>query len=163
MARLKDIYYTTQPLDGTPEVPGNAVPIDFYQGEDINLDIYLSFGDQVVKPDEWDIKGVVKKNQYAKLALWTAEIDNGVYARKPEGMYRFLIPSDITARFVPGTYWLTATMKSIKEHELKDVTLVVFNQPFSINASAASPFSRTQLDSTHTERTMPPPFDGKTL
>lgn len=163
MARLKDIYYTTQPLDGTPEVPGKAVPIDFYQGEDIIMDVYLSFDEQPVKTDEWEIKGVVKKNRYANLQLWTAELDNGLYKLEAPGMFRFLISSEITARFVPGTYWLTVTITNTNGDDIKDLTFIVVNQPFSVNASAGSPYSRSELDSTHTERTMPPPFDGKTL
>lgn len=163
MARLKDVYYTTQELDGTPEVPGHAVPIDFFQGDDIILDVSLNFGDERITTDNWEIKGFVKKNRYANDLLWNAEVDNGLYKKEVPGFYRFLIPSEATSRFVPGTYWLTVTVKSMKDNEVKDITLTILDQPFSINASAASPYSRSQLDSKHTELTMPPPFDGKTL
>lgn len=161
MFRLKDVYYTTQNLDGTPEVPAKAVPLDFYQGEDIILDIYLNYGDEAITTDNWEIKGVVKKTKYATNTLWSATLDNGLYKKDVQGYYRFLISAEATALFVPGTYWLTITVAAINGNDIKDLTLVLVNQPFSINASAASPYSVKQLDSTHTERTYPPAFDGK--
>ncbi len=151
MFRLRDVYYTIQTLDGTPEIAA----------KDIILDIYLNYGAEIITTENWEIKGVVKKNQFALNTLWSAELDNGLYKKDVLGFYRFLIPAEDTAKFVPGTYWLTVSVKAINSDDIRDVTLIVLNQPFSINASAASPYSVKELNSTHTERTYPPPFDGK--
>lgn len=157
--RLDDTYYTNQPMDGFPEPPAKSTPINFYQGEDIILDVYLNYNAKPITLDKWEILGIVKKNQYAQQAIWTAEINNGLYQLEPSGYYRFLIPSESTATFLAGTYWLTVTIHELSGKGPKDLDLVIVNQPFSINYSAGSPNPGSVLDRASTETTYPPPSD----
>lgn len=163
MAKLKDIYYTDQMLDGTPEPSAKALPISFYQGEDVLIEFTLFYNEEPVDAEKWDISGFVKKNKYARTVLWEGNLDGGISKTNKTGSYKLLIPAEASACFVPGTYWLTVTIKEKAGTGQHDLTFVVMNQPFSIDDSAASPYNRDTLDTLHTERTYPPSINGSTI
>ncbi len=160
MARLSDVYYTDKNLHGTPEPPGKAVPIDFYQGEDIVMEVFLNYNGDPVSVEEWEITGVVKKNKYADTQLWEAELDKGIYKTHTVGFYKVILDAEKSARFVPGTYWLTIFIKQKNSDNPRDLQFVVLNQAFSINDSAGSPYTRETLDVRNVERTFPPAFNS---
>jgi len=160
--RISDISYTTN-LPDVPEPTGKPIPINFYQGEDIVINFYLTFNGEPVTEDKWDIVGTVKKNQYAQNVLWEAKINNGLYKQKPDGYYQVILPSEASATFLSGTYWLVVMIHEKSGEGPKDLDLVVLNQPFSINYSAASPNPGKALDRTATEQTYPPPVMPDTI
>lgn len=159
MARISDIYYTTQNLDGIPEPPGKSVPIDFYQGDSIILDVFLNYEGEPVNISKWNIKGTVKKNQYAQKVLWVATLNDGCYKLEKAGFFRFLIPASDTAKFLAGTYWLAVSIAEKLGSDQKDLEFILVNQPFSINYSVGSPNTGDKLDRSTTERTYPPSID----
>ena len=156
MARLSDVYYTAQNLDGVPEPPANPIPIGFYQGETIRMDVFLNYEDAPVTLDDWDIIGFVKTNQFAQDLIWKAELNSGLEPLGKPGFYRFEIPSETTAGFLAGTYWLVVQIKERMGSGLHDAVFQIVNQPFSVNYSAASPNPGTALGTG--EPTYPPAF-----
>ena len=159
MERLQDVYYTTKKLDGNPEPPGHAAPIDFYQGEDIILEVYLNYNGKPVVEHDWTVTGFIKKNKYADTVLWEEIPTQG----KPAGAFTFHIKADDSARFLPGTYWLTVAIKEENGKGPWDLKMIILDQPFSINQSAGSKYTQNQLDIESTERTYPPLVDPKSI
>ena len=154
--RLDDVYYSTQPIEGTPEPTPPSVPIDFYQGEDIVFEIFLNYHDCPVVPEQWVITAKIKKNKYAQTVLWTGTLNSGVYKTDIPGFYKIIFPSEATSLFVAGTYWLSISVKESKSKDYKDLQFVIVEQPFSINYSVSSPYPGQVLDTTAVERTSPP-------
>lgn len=158
MARLSDVYYTTQNLDGVPEPPAKPLPINFYQGETVRLDVYLNYNGLPVTLDKWDVQGFVKKNQYAQNLIWEAGPNNGMEQLEKPGFYRFEIAAEDSSLFLAGTYWLVVQITEKLGEGAHAATFQIVNQPFSINYSAASPHPGDALYRAGTERTYPPPF-----
>lgn len=157
--RLSDVYYTTQNLDGVPEPEGHASAPEFYQGEDIILDVYFNIEQKPVTVDEWELTAVVKKNKYAINVLFEAQMNNGIYKNSVPGYYKIIIPAEDTARFLAGTYWLVISGKEKNGDGIKDREFVLSNSPFIIKDSAASPYPAQTLNRAGTERTYPPAID----
>lgn len=145
MQRLKDIYYTDKVLDGNVPIEGIKQPSpQFYQGEDIRLSFYLNINGNVVTPDKYNIELILKKSPSATNILWKGQYGAGVYSSSqtvPNGRYYMLMPAEVSALFLPGTYYLDAkvTEKIGTGDLVKDVVTIIQLGTINIDLSAASP------------------------
>lgn len=160
--RLSDVYYTTNNLDGWPEpTGGKSEALNCYQGESIELDVYLNKDAVPIDSDKWEVRGVVKSNVYATCKDFELELNNGIYKNDKIGYYKLFIPPSVTSEMHPGTYWLSVKIKEKSGNSIHDRELVVMKQPFSISLSTTSP--NPKLDRVELERTVPPPFDASKM
>lgn len=160
--RLDDIYFKRAQLDGVPTPPGQPDPVQYYQGEDIIFEVFLNYNDVPVIVDDWDIRGIVKKNAFATDVAWTGTIEGGIFVQTKPGFYKIIIPSDVTAIFYAGTYWLDVVIsQKVGKGEERDITAIIMHQPFSIDYSVGSPNPPKDLKniSPCQEATTPPPIN----
>lgn len=139
--RLPDLYYTRQIYDGYPEPPGVPAPIQYYTGEDIEFDVLLHYNGKPVLTEDWDITAIVKSNVYQHCTRWVGELNNGIYLNNTTGYYKFLIPSQETANWLPGTYWMDVVIREKLGRGTgpKDLDVYLMRQPFGVDYSVASP------------------------
>lgn len=148
MYRLPDTYYTKQTLDGNIAYtsPFQEQPT-VYQGDDIELSVYLSVEGQPVKLSEYTIEAVVKKSPIAENELWTGnDKDGGINeVGKDSGYFSIFIPRYYSAYFVPGMYHLAVVLtdkfSTNKENELR---FNILNTSFNVELSPSSPNPRQQ-------------------
>ncbi len=152
MNRLPDVYYTEKVLDGNGEFYGiNQLPPNYLQGEDIRLVFGLSPGQNPVLSDTTKLELILKKSKYADNILWYGTIGSGLYAvdGKP-GYYYMLMPSQISAAFLPGSYYIDilATEKTGTGQDIKDLTTVALSFVITIELGASSPNPKLKAYST---------------
>jgi hypothetical protein len=107
--QFKNTPASTLALDGMPGIPferGLPNPDLFYQGEDAVYDLFL-FNGAPISSAEYDVSVLVKTSPRAYNVVWQGTLDNGVYpAPNESGYYEVWIPSNVTATFFAGTYYL---------------------------------------------------------
>src|SRR5574343_1953473 len=108
MYRLQDTYYTKQVLDGVPSDIGIKQPSPvFTQGEDVKLFFYLNYNGKPYEPSLGVLEGFLKKIPQAANVLWTPKLNEGIFkANETPGYYYLLLPAEVSAYFLPGTYYL---------------------------------------------------------
>lgn len=162
--RLPDFYYTQQSLDGQVSPEANSTTPEFYQGDSIELDVYLNIDNQPVLENDWNIKAIVKKNVYANNIIWQGEYRNGIEKNDTAGYYKITIPSVVTSTSLAGTYWMDVVVTEKNGKGTTDRSFVVVHQPFMLNYTVASPHPTSSspysgLRRGNVEPTMPFPED----
>ena len=160
--RLPDIYYTSQPLDGSPAVAGIPEPPTFYQGDDIVFEVFLNIDGNPVLDSEYTISVVVKQTIYDIVPIWEGTINDGVYKKDVPGYYKLIIPSCITSVQFAGTYWLAvqASQKIGESNDIRDLTRTIMQKPFYLAYAATSPNANT-LSRWMLEQTVPKSLDAR--
>lgn len=143
MIRLPDSNYTDKLLDGTQEQTGfKQLTPAFSQGTDVDLRFTLQYNGKPISITDWDLKAIVKKNVYAVNILWLAPLGTGLYNQEDNlGVFRLIMPAEISSLFLPGTYFLEVRGKQKvgKLDSHKDLTVTLMTAAFSIELSPGSP------------------------
>lgn len=149
------VYKTQIPTRLSSSVPGIPLfeeghpnPDLFYQGEDVIYDTFLSYEDNPVLVEDYEISVIVKTSPRASAAVWEGRLDLGV-EQKPNqsGNYEIWIPAAVTEKFLAGTYYLDVLVtervgKGLGKHDRKYVLIqTVFNIDYSNHSP--TPESRT--------------------
>ncbi len=128
-------------LPGIPPEYGVKQPsIEVAQGTDVIQEFTLYIDDTpLINPSDWILEVFVKKNNVANNILWKGELNSGLF-QKHNNLYYFRIPHDITALFLPGTYYFVvrATQKPGKGLP-HDRMLSIYENSFAIDLNPASP------------------------
>lgn len=130
-------------IPGSPFERGVVEPPLFYQGEDIVFEAFLyDFGKPITAGD-FDITVIVKAAVRALLPTWTGVIDNGLYKNSANpGYYEIWIPSDATARWPAGQYFMDIVAKDrIGDGEARrSCTAILHTEIFALEYSAYSSY-----------------------
>lgn len=111
----------------------------FGQGESIILDFNLQFKDVPVRPNDWNLEAIIKKNTYANNILWSAKIGKYMFEKRP-GLYYVVMPADVSALFLPGTYHCSIKGKQkVATGDPFDQTVSLKDFTFQIELKAMSP------------------------
>lgn len=153
--RLSDVYYTDQTLDGYPEPPAKPIPLNFYQGETITLEVFLNHNGKPVIADDWIFYGALKTNAYAHTPIWEAAYNDGIYKTNVPGFYQIILSADLTTQLKAGTYWFSLLITEKQGTGVKDVSVVILNQPFNINYATISPRPGDFISKHSLERSVP--------
>lgn len=124
-------------LPGLPPQYGLKQPSpSFSQGEDVVLTVPLK---QVITVDQWtSLECLVKKGVYADNTLWRTVAGAGLTVGSTE--YQMVMPSVVSARFLPGSYHAVLVGKQkVGAGSPIDRIAVLAESMFEIVLSAASP------------------------
>lgn len=138
--RLPDINHVSPQIYGTEYIEGPQLPPIFSQGTDIDLQVHLKIDGQVVHPDNYKLEVVMKKSHPDVCVVWEGEIDNGLY-HKGNGLYRILIPSEVTKDLQAHTYWMDIVATSLKGVDIKDIRTLLATHPVMVIYTPSSPNS----------------------
>jgi len=135
-------YYTDYPLEGTPTQEGQYQPSPEYaQGNDIVMQMLLSYEDVPVDDTQWKLEVFVKRSVSANLIDVYATLNQGLFSESRRGLYTFIIPAATTSSLEPGLYFLTVRgTQKIGTGKMKDVAVDLLSSSFNIVLTASSPY-----------------------
>lgn len=140
--RIPDIHKGLNALEGYPPAAQTSAPlIQFFKGEDILFEGYLSYDDKPVTSDNWIIKGVIKAGTFNKDIIWEGSMNEGIYIEPAlPGYYKILVPSSTMEAYSAGTYWLDILIKEQigSSNNFRDRTILLSRVPFSYDVTASS-------------------------
>ncbi len=140
--RLPNFYKSLKPFDGNLPTPSTVNPlIQFYIGEDIDLELPLFLNDSPIDLSKWTMTAILKSHSHAVDILWEGHENVGIYhnAATPS-IFRIVIKSTVTADLCPGTYWIDLVLKAKvgAVNDVVDRTMVIARIPCSLDFSAFS-------------------------
>lgn len=140
--RLPIINKVFTTFEGSPPPPSKEFPlIQFYIGEDIDLQIPLFYKENKALDPNWKLQAIMKSSTQSIDITWLGTLLNGIYhsADNPN-MYRIVVPGKITNTLLAGTYWMdiVATEPIGNSNDVIDKTIILARLPISLDKSAYS-------------------------